>query len=335
MSFSVSALRPTEIDNDSSNDSDSELDPIFAEEILAGLQATPKTLSSKYFYDDVGSQLFQQITSHGDYYPTRKELEILQQIQRKLPNTFGDNAVEIIELGVGDGHKTQLLLDGFLASGREVHYTPIDISHKAMTLLEDNLPQNPALHVHGIVGEYLQALEQLDATADRSRLLLFLGSNIGNFDYQQSTAFLSNIRSRLQPGDHLLIGFDLKKDIGVLTRAYNDSDGITRAFNLNLLSRINRELDANFDVSKFDHVGIYNPTLGAMESYLISTESQCVSLGAMDAEISFRAYEPIHTEYSFKFLRDDIEELCAVSGFKVVEHFSDAQGYFIDSLWRA
>ncbi|MFK7975912.1 MAG: L-histidine N(alpha)-methyltransferase [Halioglobus sp.] len=310
-------------------------DEAFSADILSGLSSTPKHLSSKYFYDDLGSQLFQKITAHEDYYPTRKELEIFEQIQHHLPTLFHAGAVEIIELGVGDGHKTRLLLEGFLQAGHEVRYTPIDISEQAMALLENNLPQHNSLQVEGIVGDYIDALRHINKETDRQRIVLFLGSNIGNFDLPASKGFLHRVRAHLNTGDHLLIGFDLKKDISILTKAYNDSAGFTREFNLNLLRRINREFDADFDVSHFDHVGIYNPVLGAMESYLIATRKQEVKINALDASFTFSPYEPIHTEYSFKYHEDDIEGLCQAAGFSVVQHFSDAQRYFMDSLWQA
>lgn len=307
----------------------------FSADILSGLSSTPKSLPSKYFYDDIGSQLFQKITAHEDYYPTRKELEIFTAIQHHLPTLFPSGAIEVIELGVGDGHKSRLLLEGFLQAGHSVHYTPIDISKQAMALLENNLPEHEALKTAGIVGDYLDALSHIDKGASRQRLVLFLGSNIGNFDLPGARGFLHRVRSHLNRGDHLLIGFDLKKDISVLTRAYNDSAGHTREFNLNLLRRINREFNANFILDNFDHVGIYNPILGAMESYLIATQAHEVHISALNAYFAFAAYEPIHTEYSFKYHEDDIESLSKAAGFGVVEHFSDSQHFFTDSLWKA
>lgn len=307
----------------------------FTADILAGLSSNPKRLPSKYFYDDLGSELFQKITAHEDYYPTRKELQIFQQIQHQLPNLFPSNTIEVIELGVGDGHKTRLLLEGFLLAGKTVRYTPIDIAEQAMSLLENNLPQHPTFTAQGIVGDYIDALAHIEKDASSPRILLFLGSNIGNFDLPSSKGFLHRVRAHLNAGDHLLIGFDLKKDISVLTRAYNDSAGHTREFNLNLLRRINREFNANFDLGSFDHVGIYNPILGAMESYLIATAAQEVTINALDASFSFAPYEPIHTEYSFKYHHDDIEALCKAAGFSIVEHFTDDQRYFTDSLWQA
>lgn len=314
---------------------DSTNNDAFSADVLSGLSSTPKRLPSKYFYDDIGSQLFQKITAHSDYYPTRKELEIFQQIQHHLPTLFSGDSVEVIELGVGDGHKTRLLLEGFLQAGHDVQYTPIDISQEAMALLEHNLPKNSALHVEGIVGDYVEALSHIDKKSDRQRIVLFLGSNIGNFDLPAGKGFLHRVRAHLNEGDHLLIGFDLKKDISVLTKAYNDSAGYTREFNLNLLRRINREFDADFNIKLFDHIGIYNPVLGAMESYLIATQAQQVNISALDASFDFSPYEPIHTEYSFKYHKDDIEGLCRAAGFSVVEHFSDTEHYFMDSLWCA
>lgn len=327
MNFSVSALKTQSPEDD--------IDEAFAQDIIAGLSGNPKRLPSKYFYDDKGSQLFQQITRHPDYYPTRTELEIIKSLQHELPKMFDEEIVDVVELGAGDGHKTQLILDGFLQAGRQVNYLPIDISRQAMSLLEATIEPHDALTVHGIVAEYIEGLSQVPKLPNRTRIVVFLGSNLGNFDLLQSASFLQSIRSQLSPGDHLLIGFDMKKNIEVLTRAYNDSSGLTREFNMNLLRRINRELGGNFEIGKFDHVGIYNPVLGAMESFLIATEALEVSLDALGFKTTFAAYEPIHTEYSFKFLQADIEKLSADSGFEITRHFQDAKHYFIDSLWRA
>lgn len=307
----------------------------FAEDIFKGLTQSPKRISSKYFYDDIGSELFQKITTHPDYYPTKTEYEILQDMKDKLPNSLSKDKIDIIELGVGDGHKTNLIIQGFLDANTNVNFYPIDISSKAMTLLEGSIPKHKNLNIHGIVSEYLDGLNYLKNQSENQKIVLFLGSNIGNFNQIESISFLNTLRNQLNINDYALIGFDLKKDTSILNKAYNDSSGYTESFNINLLNRINVELDGNFDLSKFQHYGFYNPILGAMESYLLSKEKQQVQINKISSTISFDYLEPIHLEYSFKFLPSDISYLSKNSGYNVVENFTDSKNYFTDSLWKA
>ncbi len=306
----------------------------FAIDVLTGLCSNPKNISAKYFYDDKGSELFQKITQHKDYYPTRIEYQILDNIKRDLPNLFDSDEIDIIELGAGDGHKSQLIIQGFLDCQKKVNFYPIDISEKAMVLMEQHISANPKLDIHRVVGEYFEGLRFVRKNSSNPLLVLFLGSNIGNFDRTQNQGFLRKLWKCLNDSDHLLVGFDLKKDVEILTRAYNDSAGYTRDFNLNLLHRINCELGADFNLKKFQHFGSYNPLLGAMESFLLATEKQDVFISELERSFRFEAYEPLHLEYSFKFLKSDIESLSALTGFEVVEHFTDPDDYFMDSLWR-
>ncbi|RZA26691.1 MAG: hypothetical protein EOP10_02795 [Proteobacteria bacterium] len=307
----------------------------FASDIRDGLSAPTKSISAKYFYDDKGSELFQKITQVDDYYLTRKEYSILSDIQTMLPQKLGLKEIDIVELGVGDGHKSRLLIDGFLAEGCEVKFYPIDISAKAMELLEINIHERAGLEIEGIVAEYFEGLSHVSAKSDRNQLVLFLGSNIGNFDRGFSLEFLKSLRTSLDKGSYALIGFDLKKDVHVLSKAYNDGAGYTEQFNLNLLRRINNELGGRFDIDSFQHHGFYNPRLGTMESYLVSLKDQDVYIERFGKSFHFDEFEPIHLEYSFKFLESDINRLAEESGFRIVEHFSDSDHYFIDSLWEA
>lgn len=305
----------------------------FGIDVLTGLCAKPKTLSAKYFYDDIGSDIFQKITQHPDYYPTRTEFEILDAIKNDIPKIIGENEVDIIELGAGDCHKSKLIIDGFLDAGCKVNFYPIDISEKAMILLQDNIASHPNLLVHGVVAEYFDGLRLVRQKSSNKQLVLFLGSNIGNFDRVQNQGFLRRLWMSLNADDYVLIGFDLKKNVDVLTAAYNDSDDHTKDFNLNLLTRINRELGGNFNIDKFQHLGVYSPIQGAMESYVLATENQDIYIAELKRSFHFEAYEPIHLEYSFKFLKSDIDYICQENGFNVVEHFTDPIEYFIDSLW--
>lgn len=306
----------------------------FAIDVLTGLSASPKTLQAKYFYDDTGSKIFQQITQHEDYYPTRTEFEILNTIKHELAELIGEQEIDIIELGAGDGHKSQLIIDGFVDHNCKVNYYPIDISEEAMLMLEDNICDHPNVECHGIVAEYFEGLRLVREKSTNKQLVLFLGSNIGNFDRVQNQGFLRRLWMSMNAGDYALVGFDLKKDVDILTRAYNDSSGLTKDFNLNLLTRINNELGANFVVDNFQHFGIYSPLLGAMESYVIASKPQNVYISALKRQFHFDAFEPIHLEYSFKFLKSDIDFISQHTGFEVIKHFSDERDYFIDSLWQ-
>jgi dimethylhistidine N-methyltransferase len=298
-----------------------------------GLSSEPKKISAKYFYDDKGSELFQKITQHEDYYPTRTEFKILSDIKEKLPELIVEDNVDIVELGSGDGHKSRIILDGFLNQGKKTAYYPIDISEKAMHLLDDHLPKHENLKSLGVVGEYFEGVRYVSKESSNKKLVLFLGSNIGNFGLIQSQGFLRRLWRHLDHGDQVLIGFDLKKEISVLNKAYNDSSGVTRDFNLNLLNRINKELSADFKPENFVHYGAYNPILGAMESFLISTKKQSVRVDDLERTFDFKEYEPIHLEYSFKFLKSEIESLANQTGYEIIKHFSDEKNYFVDSLW--
>lgn len=305
----------------------------FAVDVLTGLCSHPKSIPAKYFYDDRGSEIFQRITRQSEYYLTAAEFEILSSVSNVLPHFMPTERIEIVELGPGDGSKSRIVIDGFLRAGFDVTYYPIDISAKALDMLAHNLPSDSRLAVHGIVAEYFQGLRHARQLSDERQLVLFLGSNIGNFDRQQSQAFLRRMWKSLNAGDHVFIGFDMKKDVDILTRAYNDSGGCTREFNLNLLRRINDQLGGDFRLDRFDHFGSYNPMLGAMESYLLSRCEQEVHIAELERSFRFDAYEPLHLEYSFKFLERDIAGLCDRVGFTLEENFHDSRGLFIDSLW--
>jgi dimethylhistidine N-methyltransferase len=305
----------------------------FSLDVLTGLSAHPKYIPAKYFYDDRGSYIFQQITGLREYYLTGAELEILGHLAAFLPEHIKEDRIDIIELGPGDGSKSRLLIESFLNSGCEVCFYPIDISAKALDLLCANLMGLRDLTIHGVTADYFDGLRYARERSSNRQLVLFLGSNIGNFDRSQRQAFLRRVWKSLNSGDRLIVGFDLKKDVPTLTRAYNDDAGLTRAFNLNVLHRINRELGGNFAVGEFEHFGIYNPVLGAMESYLLPRRPQSVYIAELERRFHFDAYEPLHLEYSFKFHEQDIDDLAACTGFELERNFVDAAGYFLDSVW--
>lgn len=306
----------------------------FALDVLTGFSSNPKVLSPKYFYDDLGSELFQKITQQEDYYLTRTEYSILNDSKDRLPDFVNEDEIDIIELGAGDGHKSDLVIQGFLDSGKKVNFYPIDISKEAMNQLAENIKARENLEVHGVVAEYLEGLRFLRKQSKNRQLVLFLGSNIGNFDRVQREVFLRKVWRGLNKDDLILLGLDLKKDVNIVAAAYNDKEGITRHFNLNLLDRINRELGANFKTDAFQHVGLYNPFLGAMESHLLSRKEQTVHVEALEKSFHFDAFETLHLEYSFKFSKKDINLLASSTGFVVQKHLSDKDNYFIDSLWK-
>lgn len=310
-------------------------DPEFATDVLKGLSHKNKYLSSKYFYDPKGSELFNQITRHRDYYLTNCELEILNSHKGELSQLLSNESFNLIELGPGEGIKARILIDQFLQDSREFTYFTIDISQKYLNQLVKQFHEDlPQLKLKAINSDFFKGLKWLSSHSKRRNIVLFLGSSIGNFDRESTLKFLHEIWQDLQDGDYFLVGFDLRKNIDVLIQAYNDSDGITREFNLNLLSRINRELNADFDRTAFNHFATYNVYSGAMESYLISSKEQNVSVKALNQSFHFHEFEPIHVEYSYKYLRSQIEEFALISGFEIVKNFSDSKGYFINSLWR-
>jgi len=243
----------------------------------------------------------------------------------------------LVELGSGDGHKTSLLLKQFIADKLNFSYVPVDISAGAMRSLESRLTadfNDTDLRVRGLVAEYFEGLEWLNIHNPQLNMVLFMGSNIGNFNPAQADDFLQRLWFSLNNGDLLVIGMDLKKEIGTIERAYNDSQGYTREFNLNLLDRINADLGANFDRDTFVHRGHFNPQSGAMESWLISTIDQKVLVTDLEREFELAAWEGIRTEYSHKYHITDVNRMARRNGFEVLEHLVDSRGYFVDSVWR-
>lgn len=306
----------------------------FAQDVIEGLTATPKKLPSKYFYDEKGDKLFQQIMNLDEYYLTKSEYEILNTYKRQFLSLFSDQTDQfnLVEFGAGDGYKTKVLLKHFLSENANFKYVPIDISGNVLRILEKSLKEEmPSLEVNYIEDHYFKALKKLESNGTRN-VVLFLGSNIGNFTGDQAYQFLNGLFKGLNRGDLLLIGFDLKKDPSVILKAYDDSDGITRAFNFNLLDRINKELDADFDLKKFKHFPSYNPQSGTTESFLISKVRQTVKVG--EYKIDFHPWESIHMEISQKYSMPDVSSMALRSGFTIAQNFYDEKSYFVNSVWR-
>lgn len=308
----------------------------FLQDVIEGLTGSPKRLDAKYFYDANGDKLFQQIMQCPEYYPTRCEMEILKQQRAAITNTINAllPAYDVIELGAGDATKSVYLLQEMIKAGTDFTYYPVDISGSIISELENKLPQTlPGLQVKGLHGEYMRMLNQASALSDKNKLVLFMGANIGNFDPRQALNFCRQLRRQLKEGDLLMIGFDLKKHPAVILDAYNDSQGITRAFNLNLLHRINRELDADFRLRLFDHYASYDPATGACKSYLVSLANQKVRIGNT-VTVEFERDECIYMEISQKYTPKEIQQLAFNAGFTPVADFRDTKNWFADCLWK-
>lgn len=308
----------------------------FYKDVLKGLRSIPKRLDSKYFYDATGDKLFQQIMNCDEYYLTNCEMEILQQQSDNIISSIKniEKDFDVIELGAGDCSKSIHLLKKIFELDNSFTFFPIDISKHVIELIEKELPkQIKALNIHGLNGEYIEMLKQSGALSPKRKLVLFMGSNIGNMNSAEAVAFLKEVRSCLKKDDYLLIGFDLKKDPSIILNAYNDKEGITREFNLNLLRRINRELNADFIIEKFMHFPVYNPESGECKSYLVSKCKQRVFIGDTES-INFDAYETIHTEISMKYSIHQTNDMAEKSGFKPVEYFYDSKQWFADVLWK-
>jgi dimethylhistidine N-methyltransferase len=307
----------------------------FIQDLAIGLAKSKKQIPSKYFYDEHGSELFNQITRHPDYYLTQCEVEILNLNKTQIANLFNSEPFNLVELGPGEGIKTQILIEEFLQKSLQFTYLPIDISKKYLkTLVDEFSAKLQYLKLLPLYSDYFHGLEWLRKHSKRTNLVLFLGSSIGNFTPMEVKDFLEHLCHSLNKNDYVLLGFDLHKDIQVLMRAYDDNDGITRNFNLNLLDRINRELQADFDIRKFKHYATYNVYNCAMESYLISQEPQTIAIEALGQSFTFDKIEPIHVEYSHKFSLKQINDLAENTGFEIIQTFSDSKKYFIDTLWR-
>jgi dimethylhistidine N-methyltransferase len=308
----------------------------FVIDVEEGLSSNPKFLSSKYFYDERGDKLFQEIMELEEYYLTRSEFEILNKYKDQLLEYFaiGDESFHLIEFGAGDGLKTKVLLSHFLNGNTEFKYSPIDISKNALNSLMQDLGDTfPDLDSDPIHNDYFSALHELKKFSTR-KVVMFLGSNIGNFRPDEAAVFMRNMNNELNTGDYVLIGIDLKKEPELILNAYNDSKGVTKEFNLNLLRRINRELDADFDIDAFDHTPSYDPDTGAAISHISSKRDQQVSIGHIGKEFEFSEGERVFTEISQKYSIGEIEDLARAGGFEILENFYDSKGFFVDTLWK-
>ncbi|HAW18650.1 MAG TPA: L-histidine N(alpha)-methyltransferase [Flavobacteriales bacterium] len=306
---------------------------VFAEEVIQGLSTEPKRLSSKWFYDEVGDDLFVQIMKLPGYYLTDCEFQIFEQQRQNIIEGFDMSGkdFDLYELGAGDGTKTLELLKGL--RNVEFTYKPIDISIHAINNLERRVSREmPNIQVEGIQGEYFDVLAELDSL--KPKVILFMGSNIGNLMDSQANDFLKRLSRVMNPGDKLLLGVDLKKPSAIVLPAYNDAAGITAKFNLNLLTRINLEFDANFDLHRFRHAPEYDEERGWALSYIESLVDQEVHVKALSKRYSFKKGEKIFMEVSRKYDDDTISAITQNTSLDIVSKFYDQQKYFCDVLFE-
>jgi L-histidine N-alpha-methyltransferase len=323
-----------------------------ASAVREGLCAVPRRLPPWLFYDQDGSLLFEQITRLPEYYPTRTEREIfaahaseiiaqaakqdVTQPTRPSPAHLRPVHLRIVELGAGSADKTRLLLRAAVEHQGTVLYEPVDVSASALEAARTRIEQEiPGVHVAPRVMDYTHGFDLGPAAPGERRLVLYIGSSIGNFDPQPAAQLLEGIRAALDPGDTLLLGVDLEKAESTLLAAYDDAAGVTARFNLNLLARINRELGADFDLASFAHRPVWNAAESRIEMHLESLKKQRVHLASLDLEMSFSAGERIHTESSYKYAPGQAEAMLAAAGFEAESTWTDARGWFAVCLGRA
>jgi L-histidine Nalpha-methyltransferase len=318
------------------NTSESQLNEDFAQDIKEGLGSRyQKRVKPKYFYDTEGSQLFEEICVQPEYYPSRVEAGILRRYSKRMTCIQDDDEISIIELGSGSSTKTRILLQEVLSRQSNLFYFPIDVSKAMLYETTNKLSADFSnLRTIGIPSDYADGIEQAtnlisaDGQIPDRKLIIFLGSSIGNFEPQESISFLKNLRNKMDENDNLLIGIDLHKDKKVLEAAYNDEKGITARFNLNLLTRINRELRGEFDLESFVHRSFYNSFNNRVEMHIVSTRDQQVYVGRLNQTYSFDKNETIHTENSYKYSSEQIRQMAEESNLVIKGNFFDAKKWF-------
>ena len=307
----------------------SDLSKALRRDVRHGLAQSPKTLPPKWFYDAKGSDLFDQITRLPEYYPTRTEASILQERAADIAAASG--ADTLVELGSGTSEKTRLLLDAMRDSGALKRFIPFDVDPSVLRDAAAALhAEYPDIEIDVVCGDFERDLDTVPKVG--RRMFVFLGSTIGNLTPEPRAEFLAALAGTMQPGDSLLLGTDLVKDVGRLVRAYDDSAGVTAAFNRNVLTVVNRELDADFDLDAFDHVARWNPERERIEMWLRSTADQRVRIAQLDLTVDFAAGEEMLTEVSCKFRPEGVEAELAAAGLRRTSWWSDGAGDFGLSL---
>jgi L-histidine Nalpha-methyltransferase len=309
------------------------VDPAMAREVRDGLSATPKRLPCKLLYDATGSALFEQITELPEYYLTRTERAIFEDYAGEMLGAAGPS-LTLVELGAGTANKTRILIEELLQRQTRALFYPIDVSPAALNeAVQQMAVQFPQLRVSPIVADYSGGVPALSRISGR-KLVLFIGSSIGNFDPPEAIGMLRRIRRSLRAGDALLLGTDLAKSSKILLPAYDDVQGVTAEFNKNMLARLNRELDADFDLDAFRHVALWNRRCSRMEIYLESLAKQDVFIPAVDMDVHFAAGERIHTENSYKYTDEMVNSILREAGFKLERTWSDSKRWFGVNLAR-
>ncbi len=305
----------------------------FLADVASGLNAEPKYLLSKYFYDKRGDELFMQIMSLPEYYLTRAEMEIFSSQTQNIIDLLGvrkDIPFDLIELGAGDGRKTKMLLAALLKEGYDIEYVPVDISANVLEHLTNVLGRElPGLKIRSQASDYFKTLRKLKQR-ERSKIVLYLGSNLGNLTDAQARKFIYELGANLHKGDKFLLGVDQIKSADIVLPAYDDSQGVTRDFNLNLLHRINEELNGNFDLSQFRHIAEYREEEGVAKSFLQSLKVQEVRIRSLKQSFHFSAGEKIQMEISRKYNQAIIDNILDKTDFEVLGVLKDRQEYFAD-----
>lgn len=304
------------------------------QEVISGLRQSPKVIPPRYFYDAHGSQLFEAICQLPEYYPTRTEASILQQSAASIIEQTQAN--ELIELGSGSSTKTRFLLDAYRNyTDASLYYIPVDVSDSILLAsAEKLLADYSQLKIRGKVATYSQALAQLATSSFGKRMIIFLGSSIGNFNRQECDRFINQVTSALNPGDYFLLGIDLQKSVSILEAAYNDAQGVTARFNLNMLQHLNQRFAGNFNLNSFKHQAIYNQVEQQIEMYLISKQQQIITLSSLDLTIKLAKNERILTEISRKFNLEAMAKYLGDRHLNLIQSYTDSQQWFSLLLCR-
>ncbi|QLG44480.1 L-histidine N(alpha)-methyltransferase [Costertonia aggregata] len=309
----------------------------FEKDVYQGLTDFPKHLSSKYFYDKKGDKLFQDIMAMSEYYLTDCEFSILENHKDEISRLFSEDGTpfNLIELGAGDGKKTKILLKHLSDNAIDFKYLPIDISQNALSQLDASIKKElPKIDIKTMQGTYFETLERIHELNGTKKVILFLGSNIGNLLHPQAIDFLQSVQQLMHQDDLLFMGFDQKKNPQTILDAYNDTSGITEAFNKNVLARINTELEGDFNLNDFLHWEVYDPETGTAKSYLVSKKEQLVNIKKIALKVHFKAWETIHTEISQKYDDDVVAWLAKKSGLKIKTEFSDTQQQYKNYVFK-
>ena len=309
----------------------------FARTVLEGLSKKEKRLPSWLIFDDRGSEIFNEITQLKDYHPAVCEKEILLTYKKKISTILSSESFQFIELGAGDGSKAMILIEQFLQDDLQFTYIPIDISSGAIENLVSSFKVKSSANnfpVIGLVADYFEGIEKFAGKSSKRNFVLFQGATFSNRDLSEANSFLRQLSNSLNPGDYVMIGFDLLKHPKTHYRAYNDPQGVFEKFNLHLLDRINRMLGANFIIDNFVQEGTYNWRTRSMESYIYSTKEQSIFIKSLDREFHFYHGEGIQTEQSYKYTIQEITALAEGNGFNLKENLFDKNDYCINSIWE-